>query len=396
MPLPRFALIVPTHNRRDTLAEVLARAPLGDPRVEAIVVDNASTDGTGERLAEAFPSVRVIRLSDNHGTAGRNLAAAAADAEILVMLDDDSFLHDGALDRIELAFAVDPALGALGAATTCPTAAGVRWQDGGLPGVFVGCAAAIRREAFLAVGGYPIDFGYYVEEYDLCCRLWRAGWRVAWYEDIAATHLASPVGRDKDRILRHLVRNNLRLWTTYAPAGRRQALLAETTERYHRIAIRENAIEGFRRGWSEGMASCRTGRLPRRELSEAQFAAMYGLDEATERLGACAARGVRRVGLLGCGKGAEQLLECAARAGLPLTCVVEPPPAEPAEACWHDLPIVTPPDARAAGVDALIVGTLSPGAARQAAAGIPACLRGLPLIDPVAWRRCPQPLAATA
>ncbi len=56
-----------------------------------------------------------------------------------------------------------------------------RAAAGGVPGVFFNCGAFIRRDAFLNAGGFPIDFDYYVEEYDLCCRLWRDGWRVRFH-----------------------------------------------------------------------------------------------------------------------------------------------------------------------------------------------------------------------
>lgn len=105
--------MVVTRDRRDLLRDSLSavrdqtRPPDG-----IVVVDNASSDGTGGMLAEAFPNVRVVTLAENQGATGgfyEGIRIAWADgADWLWLLDDDSVAQPcalkellGALDRVE-------------------------------------------------------------------------------------------------------------------------------------------------------------------------------------------------------------------------------------------------------------------------------------------------------
>jgi N-acetylglucosaminyl-diphospho-decaprenol L-rhamnosyltransferase len=65
-----------------------------------------------------------------------------------------------------------------------------------------GAAMVVRRSAFEAVGGFDEDFFLYWEETDLCFRLARAGWKLAWAEDAVVTHLGgSSIASDRSQAL---------------------------------------------------------------------------------------------------------------------------------------------------------------------------------------------------
>ncbi|MGT2480910.1 glycosyltransferase [Methylobacterium oryzae CBMB20] len=87
-----------------------------------ILVDNASTDGTPERVAGAFPWVRVIAERTNHGFAGGNAVALEhARGAAILLLNPDAFLHDpdalsGLLDHLD----AHPDVGAVGPRLTFP------------------------------------------------------------------------------------------------------------------------------------------------------------------------------------------------------------------------------------------------------------------------------------
>ena len=68
---PLIAAVVPSYNRRDCL-EPCIEATLGQTGVPdmALVVDNASTDGTEEMVRIKFPQAQVVRLGVNTGSAG--------------------------------------------------------------------------------------------------------------------------------------------------------------------------------------------------------------------------------------------------------------------------------------------------------------------------------------
>jgi glycosyltransferase involved in cell wall biosynthesis len=88
------SLIIATFNRGPRIGRTLdsVRAQTRRPD-EVVVVDDCSTDGTGEWVREHYPEVRVVRPAANLRTSGaRNFGAAAASNELLVFLDHDDEL----------------------------------------------------------------------------------------------------------------------------------------------------------------------------------------------------------------------------------------------------------------------------------------------------------------
>jgi hypothetical protein len=165
-----------------------------------------------------------------------------------------------------------------------PGGNGTGREAGGLPEVFVGCGVAIRREAFLDLGGYDPTFGYYAEEYDLSARLAMAGWRVRFDPRFRVVHHKVGDGRDMDLILERLVRNNGWVMQRYAPEDRLTTELDEITTRYRRIATRERAMAGYERGLAELAATIND--QPRTPMSAQQFDRFTGLAHAREALAA--------------------------------------------------------------------------------------------------------------
>jgi glycosyltransferase involved in cell wall biosynthesis len=87
------SVVLPTYNREMMLRETLdslARQTYPADYFEVIVVDDGSTDATGEIRHEAFPfQLRYFRQENQGDAAARNTAALNSQAEILVSLDDD-------------------------------------------------------------------------------------------------------------------------------------------------------------------------------------------------------------------------------------------------------------------------------------------------------------------
>jgi GT2 family glycosyltransferase len=86
-------------------------------RVETVVVDNASSDGAAEMVAEHFPEVVLVRNSENRGFArASNQAAARARGRFLFFLNNDTVVPAGTLRRL-LDFAeANPHVGMIGPA----------------------------------------------------------------------------------------------------------------------------------------------------------------------------------------------------------------------------------------------------------------------------------------
>jgi len=271
--------VFPTRNRPDRVEHTLRKlGSLSIPRGEVIIIDNASDQPVTapSKLSNGLP-VRIMRLETNEGAAARNLGAQSATGDWIIMLDDDSHPLDAAF--IDVLREADDDIAAIGADIVLPS--GER-ESGGLPEVFVGCGVAIRREAFLAVGGYDGSFGYYAEEYDLCAKLILNGWRIVHDQCFRVRHEKVTAGRDMNVILQRLVRNNAWVAQRYAPIERREAELNEVISRYARISVKEQAACGFARGMDELLTTL--DQQPQHHLSIEQFDRFTGLSHVRATL----------------------------------------------------------------------------------------------------------------
>lgn len=389
----RLSVVIPTRNRCEELAGTLSElVDQVGPDDEIIVVDNGSADDTPARLASGFDPVRWIGLGDNLGCAARNIGAVAAGGDVLVMMDDDSVPVPGTLDGIREAFAEDTGLAAI-ACRIRRADDPERHDAGGLAGVIVNCGAAIRRAAFLDVGGFPVDFDYYAEEYDLCCRLWRIGWRIEPRGDLVFLHRRSPQNRDANRMLARLVRNNLTVWSRYAPESLRQRLMIETVDRYQLVARRENAETGFREGLARWQAEAARRPAARSPLTASQLDAMFGLPIVRRSL----ARDrdlwhAERIGVWTRGKGCPQLLDTLRAAGADVAGVYEP---NPTVDTWLGWPLRDASRLRDDGVSLLVPGTLSLGAAEDNSLDLAERFPDQRVLSPIGWSST-RSLAATA
>lgn len=117
MPEPAAALriiaVVPAHNRRETTLRFLRQwratsRPLGD----VVIVDDGSTDGTGDAVTREFPEAILLRGDGNLWWAGAtNLGvehALQAGADYILTINDDSRFEPGFLDSLLAAAREDP------------------------------------------------------------------------------------------------------------------------------------------------------------------------------------------------------------------------------------------------------------------------------------------------
>jgi glycosyltransferase involved in cell wall biosynthesis len=86
---PVLSVVMPVYNERDTIEEILTRVAAVPVRKEVIVVDDCSTDGTGE-IAARFAGVRVHRQPHNQGKgAAVRAGMALATGDYLIIQDAD-------------------------------------------------------------------------------------------------------------------------------------------------------------------------------------------------------------------------------------------------------------------------------------------------------------------
>jgi GT2 family glycosyltransferase len=197
-----LSVVIPAHNGGESLRlclEALARSTRAAD--EVIVVDDASTDGSGD-LARKL-GARVLRLTGpSRGAAHpRNRGAAIASGDLLVFIDADVAVHTDALERLERSMSEHEDIAALfGSYDAHPRAQGLVSRYKNLLHHYVhqhgrreastfwtGCGA-IQREVFDAIGGFDESFRM-IEDIELGTRLRRAGYRIWLRPDVQVTHL---------------------------------------------------------------------------------------------------------------------------------------------------------------------------------------------------------------
>ncbi|KAA5604674.1 glycosyltransferase [Roseospira marina] len=225
-----LSILVVSYNTRALLLDALAAVrDVGCSRpYEVIVLDNASSDGSADAVAEHFPEVRLIRSEDNHGFAkGNNIAAQEARGAWLLLLNPDTALYPGALDTI-LAFGeAHPKGGIYGGRTYFPDGSlniascwgrSTPWSlfcsAFGLTALFprsalfhpermgdwardterevdivVGCFLLIRKSLWDELGGFDTRFWMYGEDADLCLRARALGYRPRITPDAGLMHI---------------------------------------------------------------------------------------------------------------------------------------------------------------------------------------------------------------
>lgn len=226
----QISVVIVNYNSGSALASTLDS--LGDGLAglgwDAVVVDNASTDGS-ERAADARPNVRLVRQSSNAGfAAGVNIGTAASSAPFLLVLNPDCRLQSriagllGELQRHETCGVIGPAIldtsGALqeSARGDPDMLTGLFGRTSLLSRLFPGSRHArrnlragvladapgssqpvdwvsgacmlVRRSALAGVGGFDEGYFLYWEDADLCRRLRNAGWETRYSKIAVVTH----------------------------------------------------------------------------------------------------------------------------------------------------------------------------------------------------------------
>jgi len=229
---------------------------------EVIVSDNGSTDGSIEFIHQNYPKARVVENRANLGFAkGNNAGIRASHGEYVLILNPDTIIHSGALDKF-VAFADrHPEAGAFGcrvlnadgtyqiSARPFPTiwrywlAAFYLRPLGHLSNVFnadtypgwngdterkvdwqSGCSVMVRGDLLRQLGGLDERFFYHFEEVDLCFRVWKAGFPILFTPEATITHLGGQsVGRFPTRFELEKLRNRYRyFYKHYGVQGCRQ------------------------------------------------------------------------------------------------------------------------------------------------------------------------------
>ena len=217
-PMPskeiRFTIAIIHRNNIDRLKKVIQSAvDCSRNDDEIIIIDNASTDRSGEMISALYPDIEIIT---NHCNAGYgyccNQAMRKGEGKYFLLCNNDIVLPSNCLNQFEHYFSIDSNAGMIGPQLLTPEGELMnsfapppslmsqvdligRLTKREVPstfhkvGVLRGACLAIRRDTVEKTGMYDEDFYFYHEETVWCVRMDRMGWDVMFAPDIRIRHV---------------------------------------------------------------------------------------------------------------------------------------------------------------------------------------------------------------
>lgn len=246
LPDPELTVIIVSYNTAGLTLAALRTLYEQTTRTSfrCVVWDNNSSDGSAEAIAAAFPQVDLIASKENLGFArANNIVAAGTTTPWILLLNPDTEVHDGAVDRLMDFAKANPQGGIWGGRTVFPdgslniascwgkiTPWSVTCRALGLSAAFprseffnpesygawkrdtvrevdivVGCFFLIRRELWNELSGFDLKYYMYGEEADLCLRAAAKGWRPMIDPDAEIMHVVgASAGRASNKVVQVL------------------------------------------------------------------------------------------------------------------------------------------------------------------------------------------------
>jgi hypothetical protein len=221
-----------------------------------VIVDNGSADNTLEIVRSRSNDARIIATGENLGYGkAMNLGFRETRGEIVILSNPDVVYLEHSIRKLTELLESNVRIGVVGPQQMFPDRT---WQRsyGELPGLWSGikdasgittlknamrrglwprkldskekdvpyvdgAVLAVRRKAFLEMGGFDEAFYFYSDESDLCARLRKAGWRVVFLPTAEVIHVrgADSMKVDRsDRFVRYLVQSQALLASKHLPA----------------------------------------------------------------------------------------------------------------------------------------------------------------------------------
>jgi len=234
------SVIIVNWNTKDLLLNCITSVydTGGGVEYEVIVVDNGSSDGSGQAVKETFPQVTFIQNAENRGFAkANNQALSVATGRYVLLLNSDAMLTKGALKGLLDFMDKTPRAGIAACQylnrdgsrqnsfDNFPTLATELLNKALLRMVFpqkypskkqeyyepievesvIGACMMVRAEAMKQVGALDEDYFFFMEETDWCFRMQKAGWKIFHLPQIKVYHLQ---GQSKEK-------NPAKAWIEY-------------------------------------------------------------------------------------------------------------------------------------------------------------------------------------
>lgn len=238
---PLVSALVVSYNAKDQLLQCLQTFfGSADVPVEAVVVDNDSSDGSAAAVTDEFPQATVLVQSKNLGY-GRaaNLGLERCQGRFVLLLSSDVTVDAQSVGRMADFLLTRPDAGAVGprlvlpdgrldpdARRAFPMPRTMFYRTVGLSKLFPrsprfgrhnmghvpesdvhemdagsGACLMVRMTALERVGFFDPRYFMFGEDVDLCYRLKLGGWKVFYLPSAGATHHAGPASPEVERQL---------------------------------------------------------------------------------------------------------------------------------------------------------------------------------------------------
>ncbi|MFA4991546.1 MAG: glycosyltransferase, partial [Candidatus Omnitrophota bacterium] len=246
---PDVSVVVVNHNGKKYLERCfssLEKLDYKKSRLQFIMVDNCSSDGSADLVRKKFPSVKVLHNDVNNYAKANNMGIKFSDSEYAALLNNDTYVDKKWLAALVNAAKKEDRVGCAGSKVLFPDGRiqstghyefpNFYWGDRGIrePNMgqyelpkevdsLSGSSVLFRRKCLDDVGFLDEDFVMYMEDVDLFLRCRDKGWKLM-YEPKSVVYHEFHGTADNDKIERYVERNRLLLIAKHFPEKLSEAM----------------------------------------------------------------------------------------------------------------------------------------------------------------------------
>jgi GT2 family glycosyltransferase len=227
---PLVTVNILSYNRKNELRNTLLKLfQQSYKKIEVIVVDNSSSDGSPEMVESEFPSIKLIRLKKNIGIAGWNEGFKIAKGEYVLVLDDDAYTEKDAVSLAVKEIEKNSSIGiiAFNVYNILKENRVERFPGGWLPGedtdhcssnYFLGCAFMLRKSLYIN-NLFPDSYFICFHELPIVRYLKQNNYTIFYNRKIKAFHINQDYSKPSPVKEYYHFRNllNFVLWNLHVP-----------------------------------------------------------------------------------------------------------------------------------------------------------------------------------